>query len=553
MKKRKLLIFAILLALLTSFISFSQFLSPSQVEVGETEKDFSSDRALNYLKEVAKEPHPIGSSANKKVKDYIVKHFQNIDIPVEIQSKPVKDISGGEYAIEIGAENVENIIAKIQGTSGDDNAILLTAHYDSEIETPGASDDGYGVVTIMEAARALKQMPAPKNTIYFVLTDGEEQGLLGASALQERTDILDEVRVMLNFEARGNTGVPIMFETSSNDLKLVQLYKETVPYPVAYSFASEMYKKMPNDTDFTELKVTKKLGYNFANMGGLEAYHAEIDRVENSDEETIRHFGDYALPLVKKFMMMDAKEFQALEDSKDDAIYFPLMKKTLVVYSEKFVIPLMIVLLLLTVAIFFFSFKKQVTKIKGFTFSLIATIGSLVSIFIFYFLLIRLLTIVFNVAIDEDSIVMFGTYDPVILTLMVLLAIVLSFFLAKWISKKYGTVNFVISTQVLWIVLAVMSSLTFKGISYAFTIPAIISLLLILPILVKVKWAKGVYHYVAVAGWTVTSILLLAPIIYLIYIAKTISIAPIITVVTALITLPIVGIVNWLTTDDGEA
>ncbi|MGE7110369.1 M28 family peptidase [Lysinibacillus sp. NPDC047702] len=553
MKKRKLLIFAILLALLTSFISFSQFLSPSQVEVGETEKDFSSDRALNYLKEVAKEPHPIGSSANKKVKDYIVKHFQNIDIPVEIQSKPVKDISGGEYAIEIGAENVENIIAKIQGTSGDDNAILLTAHYDSEIETPGASDDGYGVVTIMEAARALKQMPAPKNTIYFVLTDGEEQGLLGASALQERTDILDEVRVMLNFEARGNTGVPIMFETSSNDLKLVQLYKETVPYPVAYSFASEMYKKMPNDTDFTELKVTKKLGYNFANMGGLEAYHAEIDRVENSDEETIRHFGDYALPLVKKFMMMDAKEFQALEDSKDDAIYFPLMKKTLVVYSEKFVIPLMIVLLLLTVAIFFFSFKKQVTKIKGFTFSLIATIGSLVSIFIFYFLLIRLLTIVFNVAIDEDSIVMFGTYDPVILTLMVLLAIVLSFFLAKWISKKYGTVNFVISTQVLWIVLAVMSSLTFKGISYAFTIPAIISLLLILPILVKVKWAKGVYHYVAVAGWTVTSILLLAPIIYLIYIAKTISIAPIIVVITALITFPIVGIVNWLTTDDGKA
>ncbi|MGE7111951.1 hypothetical protein [Lysinibacillus sp. NPDC047702] len=148
---------------------------------------------------------------------------------------------------------------------------------------------------------------------------------------------------------------------------------------------------------------------------------------------------------------------------------------------------------------------------------------------------------------------MFGTYDSVILTLMVLLAIVLSFFLAKWISKKCGAVNFVISTQVLWIVLAVISSLTFKGSSYAFTIPAIISLLLILPILVKVKWAKGVYHYVAVAGWTISSILLLAPIKYLIYIAKTISIAPIIVVITTLITFPIVGIVNWLTTNDGKA
>ncbi|QGG51958.1 M28 family peptidase [Lysinibacillus pakistanensis] len=547
MEKRKLLIFAILLALLTSFISFSQFLSPSQEEVGETEKDFSSDRALNFLKEVAKEPHPIGSSANKKVRDYIVKHFQDLDIPVEIQSKPVKEIRDEEYAKEIGAKNVENIIAKIQGTSSDDNAILLTAHYDSEIETPGASDDGYGVVTIMEAARALKQLPAPKNTIYFVLTDGEEQGLLGASALQDRADILDEVRVMLNFEARGNTGVPIMFETSSNDLKLAQFYKETVPYPVAYSFASEMYKKMPNDTDFTELKITKKLGYNFANMGGLEAYHAAIDRVENSDEETIRHFGDYALPLVKRFMMMDEKEFQALEDSKGNAIYFPIMKKVLVVYSEKLVIPLMVVLLILTVAIFFFSFNKQVTQIKGLIFSLIASFGSLVSIFIFYFLLIRLLTIVFNVGIDEDGIVMFGTYDSLILTLLVILAIMLSFFLAKWVSKKSRTLNFAISTQVLWIVLAVISSLTFKGISYAFTIPAIISLLLILPIIVKAKWAKGMYHYVVVAGWTVSSILLLGPIMYIIFIAKTISIAPLITVVTALITFSIVGIVNWLT------
>lgn len=553
MKKRKLYIFAILLASLTFFISFSQFLSPSNEEMGETEQDFSSDRALGYLKEVAKEPHPIGSPANKKVRDYIVKHFQNIDVPVEIQSKPVKDIRDEKYVAEIGAENVENIIAKIQGTSGDDNAILLTAHYDSETKTPGASDDGYGVVAIMETARALKQMPTPKNTIYFVLTDGEEPGLLGASALKDRTDILDKVSVMINFEARGNTGVPILFETSPNDLKLVQLYKEVVPYPVAYSFATEMYKKMPNDTDFTELKVTKKLGYNFANMGGLEAYHAETDRVESSDEETIRHFGDYALPLVKKYMMMDAKEFKAIEESKSNAIYFPLMKKTLVVYSEKLVIPLMLVLLVFTGVIFFSSFKKQVTQMKGFAISLISIIGSLGSIFVLYYLLIRLLTIVINVKIDEDGIVMFGTYDPLILTVMVLLAIVFVFFFAKWISKKCGNANFAMSTQVFWIVLAVISSLTFKGVSYAFTIPAIISLLLIFPIILKVNWAKARYHYVAVVGWTVPSILLLAPIMYMIYVAKTITIAPFITILTALITFPVVGIVNWLMTNKGEA
>lgn len=550
MKKRRLLIFAILLGLLTLFISFSQFLSPSSEEMGGTEKDFSSERALEYLKEVAKEPHPMGSPANKKVKDYIVKYFQDIDVPVEIQSKLVKDIRDEKFAAEIGAETVENIIATIPGTAGDDHAILLTAHYDSVSEAPGASDDGYGVVTIMETARALKQMPAPKNTIYFVLTDGEELGLLGANAFKDRTDVLNKVRVMFNFEARGNAGVPILFETSSNDLKLVQLYKKTVPYPVAYSFVSEMYKRMPNDTDFTEFKVTKKLGYNFANMNGLEAYHTEIDRMENSDEGTIRHFGSYAFPLVKKYMMMDAKEFQALEESKSNAIYFSLMKKTLVVYSEKVVVPLMVVLLVLTATIFFYCFKKQVIQMKGFALIFFAMIGSLVVIFIFYYLLIHLLTIVFYGGINEYSMVMFGTYDSTILMLMVLLAIVFSFFFTKWISKKYGTINFAMSTQVVWIVLAMMTSLTFKGVSYAFTIPAIISLLLVIPIVLKLNWVKAVYHYVVIAGWIVPSILLLVPIMYLMYVALTINIAPILALLTAIITFPIVAIVNWLKAED---
>ncbi|MFB6367449.1 M28 family peptidase [Paenibacillus elgii] len=546
MKKRKLLIFASILALLTMFISFTQFSRPSEEVVGKTEKDFSSDRAVGYLKEVAKEPHPVGSPANKRAKDYIIKHFQSIDVPVEIQTKPIKDIRDENYAKGIGAEHVENIIAKIQGTSSDDNAILLTAHYDSAPETPGAADDGYGVVTIMETARVLKQMPAPKNTIYFVLTDGEEQGSLGASALMDRTDILDKVRVMFNFEARGNTGAPMLFETSSNDLKLVQLYKDIVPYPIAYSFASEMYKKMPNDTDFTKLKVTKKLGYNFANIGGVETYHAMTDRVESSDKETIRHFGAYALPLVKKYMTMDAKEFEALEKSEGDAIYFPLMKKTLVVYSDKAVIPLMLVLVVLIVAAFFVSFKKQVLQMKGFMLSLAAMIGSLVPIYIVYFLLIRLLTTVFNGEIDEDGLVMFGTYDPFILALMVLLAIVCSSIVGKWISQKFGVENFAMSTQVVWVVLAIVTSLTFKGISYAFTIPAVISLVLILPILFKLNWAQSIYRYVVVAGWTVTGTLLLAPLLYMIYVAKTISIVPVIAIFTALVAFPIAAVVMWL-------
>ncbi|MCP3776345.1 hypothetical protein NLX71_24110 [Paenibacillus sp. MZ04-78.2] len=102
------------------------------------------------------------------------------------------------------------------------------------------------------------------------------------------------------------------------------------------------------------------------------------------------------------------------------------------------------------------------------------------------------------------------------------------------------------STQVVWVVLAILTSLTFKGISYAFTIPAVISLALILPILFKLNWAQSIYRYVVVAGWTVTSTLLIAPLLYMIYVAKTLSILPIIAIFTALVAFPIAAVVMWL-------
>ena len=57
--------------------------------------------------------------------------------------------------------------------------------------------------------------------------------------------------VVLNFEARGTTGPAIMFETSRGNADLVGVFAEAAPHPVATSFAVEVYRMLPNDTDFT--------------------------------------------------------------------------------------------------------------------------------------------------------------------------------------------------------------------------------------------------------------------------------------------------------------
>ena len=44
-----------------------------------------------------------------------------------------------------------------------------------------------------------------------------------------------------------------MFETSADNAKLVELYGRT-PKPVGTSFAVEIYRLLPNDTDFTPFR-----------------------------------------------------------------------------------------------------------------------------------------------------------------------------------------------------------------------------------------------------------------------------------------------------------
>jgi carboxypeptidase Q len=77
----------------------------------------------------------------------------------------------------------ENTIAEIPGTDERDEIVMLGAHLDSWHGGTGATDDGAGVVAMMEAVRILKAIDArPRRRIRIALWSGEEQGGLGSRA-----------------------------------------------------------------------------------------------------------------------------------------------------------------------------------------------------------------------------------------------------------------------------------------------------------------------------------------------------------------------------------
>ena len=171
-----------LFILFIAIVALSNLVPPAAVPTSAPVTDFSAERAMEHLKVIARVPHPTGSIANTRVRDYIVELLKSLGLKPEVQksvSTTPWDIGGAPYS----AGTVENVIARLPGTNTS-GALLLMAHYDSVATGPGASDNGSGVATLLETLRALRGGPSLRNDVIFAFTDGEEDGGLGVASLR---------------------------------------------------------------------------------------------------------------------------------------------------------------------------------------------------------------------------------------------------------------------------------------------------------------------------------------------------------------------------------
>jgi len=92
---------------------------------------------------------------------------------------------GWKPQLETFADGV-NIFAERLGTDKTAGAILIGAHYDTVVSSPGADDNGTGVAVMLEIARLFGSQPTPR-TLQLAFFDKEEAGLLGSQAFVAKT------------------------------------------------------------------------------------------------------------------------------------------------------------------------------------------------------------------------------------------------------------------------------------------------------------------------------------------------------------------------------
>jgi hypothetical protein len=146
--------------------------------------------------------------------------------------------SGHAPKISVRADSKErgvvptfNTIAEIKGTEKPEEYVILSAHFDSWDGASGATDNGTGTLTMMEAMRILKKIyPNPKRTILVGHWGSEEQGLNGSRAfVEDHPEIVQGVQAVFNQDNGTGRVVNLSGQGFLNSYEYIQRWLSKVP------------------------------------------------------------------------------------------------------------------------------------------------------------------------------------------------------------------------------------------------------------------------------------------------------------------------------------
>jgi len=414
---------------------------------------FSAERAMAHLGVISRAPHPVNSAEHALVRDYIVHTLQDLGLAPQVQTTEGP---------------LENIAARLKGSSPG-KAVLVVAHYDSVAAGPGASDDGVAVAALLESARVLKALPQLKRDVIFLFTDGEERGLLGARAFVSEHPWAHDVGVVLNFEARGTSGPSIMFETSDANGWMISNFGKAASHPVANSLSYEIYKRLPNDTDFTIFREAGYSGLNFAFIDGLAYYHTRLDSLERVNQGSLQHQGDYVTEMAAQFGNA------ASDDPKPaNRTYFDVLGTVLVRYSQSTAAVFLGLTVIMTFLALYLGIRNRHLRIGA---SLLALVAMVAGIAITTLGAWAVSWIAFQMrAIPRIRLGLRYESQWYILAALTLgIACGVAFY--SWMRTKIGASNLMAGTFLGWLSLTVLMSVYLPGGTYLFLWPLFFSVL----------------------------------------------------------------------------
>jgi len=457
---------------------------------------FSADRARLHLPNLASAPHPPGSAEHDEVRDYLVDRLRALGLSPSVEEATVVNPVAGSSHV---AGRPSNVTATLRGTAST-GRVLLVAHYDSVVIGPGATDDGIGVSTILEVARALVEDGSRRNDVQILFTDCEEFGLFGSQAFTAGPSGSPERSVLLNLDARGTSGRVVMYETGEHSAAVVPALRHAPP--VTTSLAGDVYRQLPNETDFVRFKAAGFAGLNFAVIGGSARYDTPQDDAAHTDAGTQQDMGDTVLATTLDLAAADLGRV----GGESELTYFTVAG-VLVWYPAGAVLPLAALVLALLLA----AFRYARPSLREVGVGVAAVPLALAAAAALGWLGWQVVVLIAPALADFDQ------GDPYAAAPfrygLVILAVVAALLWLVWVRRRATSTEITASIVVWLAVLAAVTAFLVPGGSYLFAWPALAGAVgIALAAALPEEWRPVALSLPALAG-----VLLIAPIALLLF------------------------------------
>jgi len=155
--------------------------------------DVDRERLSRHLRVIVGERNPYGGARHlAAVEKFIKAEFESFGLDVESD------------AFSYAGENFHNIIARLRPPRSDP-LIIIGAHFDSVIGTPGADDNASGIAVLLESARLLSRITLATQVL-FCAFNLEELNMLGSAAFARKLKLAGtRVAAMISLEMVGYT------------------------------------------------------------------------------------------------------------------------------------------------------------------------------------------------------------------------------------------------------------------------------------------------------------------------------------------------------------
>lgn len=262
---------SLLLAISFFFLTFSGFAQQYIPFYGTVVNQVSSTNILNHLTEFENlGVKRKGTIALQNTLDWLKAAYQSYGYSAaQLQ----------EYSFTNGTSICKNLVVTKVGTLYPNTYVIICGHYDT-INGRGTNDNGSGVVTILEVARLLQNIPT-EYSIKFINFSGEEDGLVGSqhfvSTVVNATNPKMDIKLVFNIDEVGgranmvnntitcerDTGSPTSNNAASNTItnelmNCVELYSP-LNTNLSYAYASDYMPFEDNNeviTGFFEINET---------------------------------------------------------------------------------------------------------------------------------------------------------------------------------------------------------------------------------------------------------------------------------------------------------